>query len=62
MSNLHLRDRKATGTWLMAWQGGQCPNCKEEMPRGVLVCRYCRSSLGDTTEESPDLLQPSKSG
>lgn len=62
MSNRHGLNHKAAGILLMAWQGGQCPNCKEEMPRGVLVCRYCRSPLEVNVEEFPASLKPELSG
>lgn len=29
----------------MVWNGGQCPACGEDMPKGMVHCRYCHAIL-----------------
>ncbi len=39
----------------MTWSGGNCPACGEEMPAGVVRCRYCHASLVATDSQNSNV-------
>lgn len=46
----------------MIWEGGSCPGCGEDVPRGMLRCRFCGQSLTAKPQDDTSGQPPATSG